>query len=137
VVVAFIDNNKKKSNSYWQKIKDALNKINTKIMANEKDIIDINLKLEEFQKARLKDRETITELQNSKNVVKNLVQLKKSVENIYGNYQTVLSLQKGLKQRLEDQSGDSLWHESDFFRQKKSSVFPEEIIGLDYSKDEG
>jgi hypothetical protein len=58
---------------------------------------------------RQRDRETINELQNSKNVVKNLVQLKKSVENIYENYQTVLSLQKGLKQRLEDQSGDSLW----------------------------
>jgi hypothetical protein len=30
----FIDNNKKKSNSYWQKIRDALNKINAKVMAN-------------------------------------------------------------------------------------------------------
>ncbi len=34
VVIAFIENNKKKSNSYWQKIKDALNKINGKISAN-------------------------------------------------------------------------------------------------------
>ena len=30
----FIETNKKKSNGYWQKIKDALNKINAKIVAN-------------------------------------------------------------------------------------------------------
>jgi len=44
-VTEFIDNFKKKSNSYWQKIKEALNKINSKMNANEKDIIDINTKL--------------------------------------------------------------------------------------------
>jgi hypothetical protein len=44
-VTQFMDYNKNKSNSYWQKIKDALNKINAKIVRNEKDIMDINLKL--------------------------------------------------------------------------------------------
>lgn len=58
----------------------------------------------------MQDRETISELQNSKNVVKNLIQLKKSVGNIYENYQAVLTLQKGLKQKMEERHGDSLWH---------------------------
>ena len=48
----------------------------------------------------MRDRETIQELQGAKGVVKNLLQLKKSVENIYENYQSVLNLQKGLKQTL-------------------------------------
>jgi hypothetical protein len=60
---------------------------------------------------RNRDRETINELHNSKNVVKNLIQLKKSVENIYDNYQAILSLQKGLKKRIEDEHADSIWHE--------------------------
>ena len=84
------------------------------------------MKIENFQNARMRDRETVSELQNSKNVVKNLVQLKKSVENIYQNYQSVLALQKGIKQRLEEQSGDSLWQEADFFfRQKSNVILPE------------
>jgi hypothetical protein len=48
-------------------------------------------------------------------VVKNLIQLKKSVGNIYENYQAVLTLQKGLKQKMEERHGDSLWHEHEFF----------------------
>jgi hypothetical protein len=48
-------------------------------------------------------------------VVKNLIQLKKSVANIYENYQAVLNLQKGLKQKLEDRNSDSLWQEHEFF----------------------
>ena len=82
------------------------------------------MKIENFQNARMGDRETVSEIQNSKNVVKNLAQLKKSVENIYQNYQSVLALQKGLKQRLEEQSGDSLWQEADFFRQKSNVILP-------------
>lgn len=83
IMTTFMENNKQKSNSYWQKIKDALNKINAKIVATEKDLFDVNAKLEEFQKARSRDREIVQELQAAKGVVKNLVQLKKSVENIY------------------------------------------------------
>jgi hypothetical protein len=109
-VTAFMESNKRRSNSYWQKIRDALNKINTKITANEKDILDLSMKIDNFQAQRNRDRETVSELQNSKNVVRNFLQLKKSVENIYENYQSVLALQKGLKLRLEEQSGDSLWH---------------------------
>lgn len=33
-VAQFMDFNKSKNNAYWQKIKDALNKINAKIMKN-------------------------------------------------------------------------------------------------------
>lgn len=73
---------------------------------------------------RNKDRDLIVELQSSKSVVKNLIQLKKSVENIYENYQTVLKLQKGFKQTIEEQSGDSLWNDGLFFRQKQSSILP-------------
>lgn len=109
VMTTFMETNKQKSNSYWQKIKDALNKINAKIVATEKDLFDINTKIEEFQNARVKDREIVQELQAAKGVVKNLVQLKKSVENIYENYQSVLNLQKGLKQTLEEQNTDSMW----------------------------
>jgi hypothetical protein len=39
-----------------------------------------------------------------------MIQLKKSVDNIYENYQSILNLQKSLRQRLEDQHGESLWH---------------------------
>jgi len=39
-----------------------------------------------------------------------MIQLKKSVDNIYENYQSILNLQKNLRQRLEDQHGESLWH---------------------------
>jgi hypothetical protein len=133
-VTAFMDSNKQRSNAYWQKIRDALGKINSKIANSEKDILDLSMKIENFQVARGRDRETVAELQNSKNVVKNLVQLKKSVENIYENYQSVLALQKGLKQRLEEQSGDSLWHEADFFRQKSTGLLPEQV-DLEYSKE--
>jgi hypothetical protein len=41
----FIDTNKKRSNSYWQKIKDALNKINNKMSATEKDLLDMTMKI--------------------------------------------------------------------------------------------
>jgi len=58
-VVEFIDSYKKKSNNYWQKIKEALNKINNKIIATEKDLTDLNVKLENFQQQRIRDRETI------------------------------------------------------------------------------
>lgn len=44
-VAQFMDFNKSKNNAYWQKIKDALNKINAKIVKTEKDILDIGLKL--------------------------------------------------------------------------------------------
>lgn len=101
VMTTFMETNKQKSNSYWQKIKDALNKVNAKIVATEKDLLDNIAKIEEFQKARARDKEIVQELQTAKGVVKNLVQLKKSVENIYENYQSVLALQKGLKQSLE------------------------------------
>lgn len=95
-----MENNKRRSNSYWQKIRDALGKLSSKLAASEKDILDLSMKIDNFQAARAKDRETVNELQNSKNVVKNLLQLRKSVDNIYQNYQSVLALQKGLKQRL-------------------------------------
>ena len=124
VMTAFMETNKQKSNSYWQKIKDALNKVNAKIVATEKDLIDINAKIEEFQNARTRDREVVQELQAAKGVVKNLVQLKKSVDNIYENYQSVLTLQKGLKQTLEEQNADSMWQEGDFYRNKKKNVLP-------------
>lgn len=126
-VTAFMESNKRRSNAYWQKIRDALGKISSKITNSEKDILDLSMKIENFQASRARDRETVAELQNSKNVVKNLLQLKKSVENIYENYQSVLALQKGLKQRLEEQSGDSLWHEADFFRQKSTALLPEQV----------
>jgi hypothetical protein len=129
-VVAFMESNKRKSNSYWQKIRDALGKLSSKLAASEKDILDLSMKIDNFQAARAKDRETVNELQNSKNVVKNLLQLRKSVENIYQNYQSVLALQKGLKQRLEEQSGDSLWHEADFYRQKSNVLLPEPVVDL-------
>ena len=44
-VTEFIDSHKKKSNSYWTKIKEALNKIYSKVSSAEKDIMDINVKL--------------------------------------------------------------------------------------------
>lgn len=45
-------------------------------------------------------------------MVRNLIELKRSVGNIYSNYQTILSLQKGLKQRLEEeQSGNEIWRD--------------------------
>lgn len=79
----------------------------------------------------------INELHNSKNVVKNLIQLRKSVENIYGNYQSILNLQKGLKQRMEEQHGDSLWHQSELFKTTSKMVLPnEQIVALEYSKEE-
>ena len=52
----FMDSHKKKSNSYWQKIKDALSKINSKIHSNQKNLIDLQAKLEHFQEQRLKDK---------------------------------------------------------------------------------
>lgn len=110
VVVEFIDSHKKKSNSYWQKIKQALNKLNSKVMSVEQAITTVNSKMQTFQEQRSQDRETIAELHSSKNVVKNLIQLKKSVENIYDNYQAILILQKGLKSKIEEQHADSIWH---------------------------
>lgn len=55
-VEQFIDTHKKKSNSYWQKIKEALNKINSKIVSTEKGIADIYSKLQGFQQQRTRDR---------------------------------------------------------------------------------
>ena len=49
------------------------------------------------------------------------MQLRKSVENIYGNYQAVLNLQKGIRQKLEEQ-GDSLWQEPDFLRATSTKI---------------
>ena len=37
VMTAFMETNKQKSNSYWQKIKDALNKVNAKIVGTVKE----------------------------------------------------------------------------------------------------
>jgi hypothetical protein len=87
------------------------------------------------QAQRSKDREIVSELQNSKNVVKNLIELKRSVGNIYENYQVILSLQKGLKQRIEERSGDSIWHEVDFY-QDQGNMLPCSDVVLDYSKEE-
>ena len=76
-------------------------------------------------------------MQNSKHVIKNLVQLKKSVENIYVNYQGILNLQKGLKQKMEEQ-GDSLWHSTEFLKASTQVLLPnEEIMALEYSREEG
>ena len=47
-VTEFIDTHKKKSNAYWTKIKDALNKLNSKIASAEKDVMDLNVKMEHF-----------------------------------------------------------------------------------------
>ena len=58
-VQEFIDGYKKKSNSYWQKIKDALNKVNGKVQAVEKDVLDVGVKLDHFHQERVKDREII------------------------------------------------------------------------------
>jgi DNA repair ATPase RecN len=100
-VSEFIDSHKKKSNSYWLKIKEALNKINTKVSASEKTLNDLQLKFEKFDAIRTQDWESINELKNAKTIIKNLVELKKSVGNIYENYQTILNHQKGLRIKLE------------------------------------
>lgn len=60
-----------------------------------------------------------------------MIQLKKSVDNIYENYQSILNLQKSLRQRLEDQHGESLWHQPDFFKStSKLLLGGEEMIAL-------
>jgi hypothetical protein len=41
----FIEKFKAKSNNYWQKIKEALNRINGKLMAHDKDLADLHTKL--------------------------------------------------------------------------------------------
>ena len=69
-------------------------------------------------------------------MAKNLLQLRKSVDNIYDNYQAVLNLQKGLKQRLEEQHADSIWHEPDFFKVSSKLAMPNEEIVLEYSREE-
>ena len=40
-----MDAHKKKSNSYWAKIKEALNKVYGRMAAVEKDIMGVNVKL--------------------------------------------------------------------------------------------
>ena len=65
-------------------------------------------------------------------MVKNLIQLKKSVDNIYENYQAVLNLQKGLKQKIEDGNMDSLWQEHELFGYNEA-IFPpqsQDIVAL-------
>ncbi len=98
--------------------------------------MDINVKIQNFQHERNRDRQTILELQNSKNVVRNMIQLKKSVENIYLNYQSVLNMQKNLKQQLEQQHGDSLWHEQQFFKSNSKLFGGQDLVALEYSKEE-
>lgn len=49
-----------------------------------------NQKLQEFVTKSNQESELVSELKRSKNVVKKLIELKKSVGNIYENYENVL-----------------------------------------------
>ena len=54
-LIEFIDGVKKKSNGYWIKIKEALGKVQSRIVSNEKNVTDLRIKIENYQQARSRE----------------------------------------------------------------------------------
>ena len=129
-----MDTWKRKSNAYWQKVKDALGKLSGKVAGCEKDLMDLNVRVENVIAERQEERRVVGALQNSRPLMNNLVQLKKSVDNIYANYQAVLQLQSRLKGQVEQGEWEEGWSQAGA---GLALGHKESLVALEYSREEG
>lgn len=84
--------------------------MNNRTVQNEEKMGNIGLQINKYEAQRLENAKTIKELENGKNTAKMLVQLKKSVNNVYKNFEEVLKLQKTVKENYQKMGTLDRWN---------------------------
>lgn len=91
-------------------MKEALNKMNSKTVQCEEKISNIGVQINKYEMEREENTRISREMQNAAHTAKMLVELKKSVNNVYRNFEEVLRLQQTVKEKYEKMGSIDKWY---------------------------
>ena len=77
---------KKKNNAYWLKIKETLNKLNSRIVTSEDSVGALGQQMSKFEQEMHRDADCRKKIEMGKKSGVMLLELKKSVTNVCRNF---------------------------------------------------